>query len=330
MMNPTTALIITFAFCSALSFLMSGMEAGVFALSPLRIRQLRRKGNNRAETLLRFMENPENFLLTILIGNTVANFTVFALAAMTLHQWFEGRPWTAVAVFFVVVFFFYAVLELLPKTLFRLFPNRLTMLLAGPFRAIHFLLSPIVAVVSWMARALSKTTGGKKFSGQLFGNREELRLVMQEASHGLSSEERIMINRVLDLQTMTLRNLAIPLHNATIFSPAMKMSEALALAREKKFTRYPVAEKEGSRLRVKGIISLKRMLYSEELDVNKTVSGYVRPAIFLNENIRLEEAMRRMQRAGQRLAVVLDAQQREIGIVSLQDILKSIFGEVTF
>ena len=327
-MNPTAALIIAFACCSALSFLMSGMEAGVFALSALRIRQLRRKGNVRAAALLRFMENPENFLLTILVGNTIANFTIFALVAMTLNEWFSGQPWIAVGIFAVLVFFIYALLELLPKTLFRLFPNRLTLLLAGPFRAIHFVLAPIVGIVSWLAQAFSKTTGDKKFSGQLFGNREELRLVMQEAAHGLSSEERIMINRVLDLQTMTLRHLIIPMANVTFVAPDMKMSDALTMAREKRFTRYPVAAKEGNRLRVRGIISLKRMLYSEDLNLNKPVSDYVRPAIFLSENIRLEEAMRRMQRAGQRLAVVLDAQQREIGIVSLQDILKSIFGEV--
>ncbi|MDB6026358.1 MAG: hypothetical protein JWM68_2581, partial [Verrucomicrobiales bacterium] len=328
-MNPTLALILAFVLCSGLSFLMSGMESGVFALSPLRIRQLKRKGNARATTLLRFLENPENFLLTILIGNTVANFTIFALAAMTLHDWMPGRPWTAVLLFFVLVFLFYTILELLPKTIFRLFPNRLALVLAGPFRLVHFILAPVVTIVSWLARALSRSTGGKEFSGQLFGNREEFRLVIQESSHGLSSEEKVMINRVLDLQTMTLRHLIIPLTHATLVAQEAKMSDILALAREKKFTRYPVFQKEGARVRIIGIVSLKRLLYSEDLNLNKSAGEYIRPALFLNENLRLEDALRRMQRGGQRLAVVLDAHQREIGIVSLQDILKMIFGEVS-
>lgn len=152
---------------------------------------------------------------------------------------------------------------------------------------------------------------------------------MQESSQGLSSEEKVMINRVLDLQTVTLRHLIIPLTNAAVIAPEMTMAEVMALAREKRHTRYPVCKKEGSRVRVLGILSLKRLLYSDELDLKKSAGDYVRPAIFLSENIRLEDALRRMQRAGQRLAVVLDGQQREIGIVSLQDVLKSIFGEVS-
>ncbi len=326
-MSPTLALISAFIFCSALSFLMSGMESGVFALSPLRIRQLRRKGDPRAAVLLRFLENPENFLLTILVGNTVANFTIFALSAITLQEWFKG--WLVLLLFAVIVFFFYVVLELLPKMLFRLFPNRLTLVLARPFRLIHFLLAPIVAAISWLARGLSRWTGGRKFSGHLFGNREELRLVMQESAHGFSSEEKVMINRVLDSQATTLRHVTIPFANTTIVTPDTRMSDVLALSRDKKFTRFPICQKEGNRWRVRGIISLKRLLYSEDVNGGKPVTDYMRPALFLNENLRLEEAMRRMQRAGHRLAIVLDFQQREIGIVSLQDILRTIFGEVS-
>ena len=240
-----------------------------------------------------------------------------------------ARPWLAGLLFLVLVFCFYVVLELLPKMLFRLFPNRLTLALAGPFRLIHFLLIPIVAVVSWLARAFSKTTGGAKFAGQLFGTREELRLVMQESAQGLSSEEKVMINRVLDLQTMTLRHITIPFAQTTYVTPQTRMSDVLAVAKDKRFTRYPVCTVDGTRVRVSGILSLKRLLYSNELKLDKAAGDYLRPALFLNESLRLEDAMRRMQRAGQRLAVVMDRHHREVGVVSLQDILKTIFGEVS-
>jgi CBS domain containing-hemolysin-like protein len=70
------------------------------------------------------------------------------------------------------------------------------------------------------------------------------------------------------------------------------------------------------------------LLYQPDLDVNKTAADYVRPALYLDEDLRLEVALRRMQRSGQRLAVVLGRDRREIGIVTLQDILKLVFGEV--
>ena len=76
------------------------------------------------------------------------------------------------------------------------------------------------------------------------------------------------------------------------------------------------------------MLSLRAVLYQAEVDPNKTAGDYVQPALFLEEELRLEEALKRMQRSGQRLGVVLGRNQREVGIVSLQDILQNIFGEV--
>jgi CBS domain containing-hemolysin-like protein len=74
---------------------------------------------------------------------------------------------------------------------------------------------------------------------------------------------------------------------------------------------------------------LHTLLYQPALDTNKPVSEYMQPALFLDEDMRLEVALRRLQRSGQRLAIVLSREQREIGILSLQDVLKIIFGEVS-
>src|SRR5436189_4385604 len=90
-----------------LSFLLSGMEAGVFALSRIRIRQQMRAGRASARVLHGYLENPENFLWTILVGNTVANFFILGWVIVLLHAWLPGEKlWFALA-FFLVVFLFY-------------------------------------------------------------------------------------------------------------------------------------------------------------------------------------------------------------------------------
>ncbi|MCI0534409.1 MAG: CBS domain-containing protein, partial [Verrucomicrobiales bacterium] len=76
-------------------------------------------------------------------------------------------------------------------------------------------------------------------------------------------------------------------------------------------------------------VSLRTFLYESNPDPEQPARTYVKPALFLREDLRLEEAFRRMQQRGHRLAIVLGRDQREIGVVSLQDILKVIFGEVT-
>ena len=314
--------------CLALSFMLSGMEAGVFALSRLRVRQQVRAGRASARLLHGFLENPENFLWTILVGNTLVNFVVLGWVIVSLHGWFGGR-WIVFAILFaVLVFLFYALFDLLPKMLFRNFPNRLCLLAARPFRFVHLALRPLVALVEWVSQTLLRWTGGKVFSGHLFGNREELKQVMQESAQALSSEERAMIARVLDLQTLTVRQIATPLAQTVTVSARSPVSEVLAVARERGLTRLPVLELREGRRRIAGLVSVESLLFQTDLDVARAVGTLVQPALFLEEEARLEVALRRMQRGGQRLAVVLGRGGQEVGIVSLEDILKVIFGEV--
>ena len=318
-----------FFVCLALSFVLSGMEAGVFALSRLRIRQQMRAGRPSARVLHEYLEHPENFLWTILVGNTVANFLILGWLVAKLHETLgEHRVWFVV-VFSVVVFLFYAFFDLLPKMLFRLHPNRLCLLLARPFRFIHLALRPLVALVETFSDLLLRWRGGKVFTGHLFGNREELRLVMQESAQAFTSEERTMINRVLDLQTLTVRQVMKPLEQAVAITAQTLVGAVLTVCRERKLTRLPVWEDRDGRKRIIGLIALNTLLYQPEIEPSKPVGEYVKPALYLDEDMRLEVALRRMQRSGQRLAIVLGRERREIGILSLQDVLKVIFGEVS-
>ncbi len=314
--------------CFVLSFLFSGMEAGVLALSRLRIRQLMRAGNPSARVLHGYLESPENFLWTILVGNTLANLIAVGLVAMLLFQWLSRWPALLLISYLAAMFLFYALCELLPKMLFRMFPNRLSLAMAGPFRFMHLALSPLVLLMTKLSGGLLRWTGGKIFAGHLFGSREEMRLFMKESAQGLTSEERLMINRVLDLQNSTVRNVTIPMEKVLTITTQTPMAEALKVSQERKLSRLPVWREERGQRRIVGIVSLRAVLYQADLDLSKTAGDYVKPALYMQEEMRLEAALKRMQRSGQRLGIVLGRDQREIGIVSLQDILKVIFGEV--
>src|SRR5712672_1317754 len=328
-MSPSIIIWCCFAACLVVSFVLSGFEAGVFALSRLRIRQRMRAGNPSAKVLHDYLENPENFLWTILVGNTVANSLILGWIVSVLHEALRHQRLWFVLIFSVIVLLFYALFDLLPKMLFRIYPNRLCLLLSQPFRLLHFLLRPLVFLVEFFSRALLRWRGGKVFTGHLFGNREELRLVMQESAQGFTSEERTMINRVLDLQSLTVRQVVKPLEPAATASTQMPVSEVLALCRERKVTRLPVWETRDGQRRIRGLVSLNTLLFHSNPEMNKPVGDYMKPAIFLAEDIRLEVALRRMQRSGQRLAIVLGRDGHEIGLVTLQDVLKVIFGEVS-
>ena len=308
------------------SFLLSGMEAGVFALNRLRIRHWMREGNHRAARLHSYLEKPENFLWTILVGNTLSNLVAVSIGVLWLHRWLRGLPWLLLAALTAGILLFYAVCELLPKMLFRLYPNRLCMGLSGPFGLLHGVLRPVVAPVALFARWLLRWTGGRRFTGNLLGNRDELRVLMRESAQGLSSEERTLIGRVLDLQNLTVRQLTTPFSRAVTVTADTPLADVLSLVRERGHTRLPVWRRD--RRRIAGVLAARPLLYDGVAEARKTAGDFVKPALYLDDDLRLEVALRMMQRSGHRMAIVLGPDRTETGIVGLQDILRVIFGDV--
>ena len=327
-MNDQILIAILLVLCFLLSFLLSGMEAGVFALNRLRVRRLARAGRPSAKVLYSFVEHPENFLWTILVGNTLANFVILGWMVTALHDEFPKRRILIGIAFAVAVFLFYTLFDLLPKMLFRARPNQFCLNVAGIFRPVHFVLQPLVLLMEGVSAALLRLTGGQAFTGRPFGNREEMRAVMQESTQVFTGHERAMINRVLDLQNFTVRQIATPLAQVVMVDAPSPVRDALALAREKKLSRLPVRETREGHARVAGLLTLDSLLFREDVELDKPAAAHMAPALFIDEDMRLEVALRRMQRSGQRLAIVLARDRHETGVVSLEDILKVMFGEV--
>lgn len=315
--------ILGIALTMAMSFLFSGMETGLFALSRVRIRQLMRTGNRRAALLHGYLEKPERFLWTILTGNIIANFLLVTILVTGLYsQWSLRTP-----VFWVMLtaalFLMYVLLDLLPKVLFRRFPNRLCLFMVRPFRWLAIILIPVVAPLAWLAQLLA---GGERRGGLIFGNREELRALMEGAQNPLTTEERTLVNRVLNLQKLTVQRVAIPwekVRRITVNTPAGVAREMLAESGRSRMPVLSADEKE-----VAGVVTVKSLLFRSRVDPTETVRGYMTPALFFDATTRLEEALRQFQLGGHRQAIVVDATHQPVGVVSLTDILKTIFGEV--
>lgn len=327
-MEPSFVHVVLVLVAALFSFLFSGMEAGVAALSRLRVLQQQRAGRRAARVLQSFLNHPENFLWTILIGNTLATFTLFGVVIWSLHAASYRHPVLFLGVFVVVAFFFFVFCDLLPKMIFQLFPNRLSLAAAIPFRLVHLTLSPLTWLVERISAGLVRLTGRTAKGTKVLGSRRELRWFMQEAGQNLTSEERTLINRVLDLHDLPLGRIATPMENTTTVPVDAPLREAARLCQERDRTRLPVWKKEGRQRRIVGVVSLRNFLYETDYNENTPVERKMTPPLFLRQEMRVEAALRRLQRSGQRIAIVVGPDQREIGVVTLRDILKAIFGEV--
>jgi CBS domain containing-hemolysin-like protein len=262
------------------------------------------------------------------VGNTLALFFAMWIVAVALIRALPGEPVLFWVSYIGAAFVFYAFCDLLPKTLFRRFPNRLCLAMSSPFRLLHLALFPIVSIIESIANLLLRWTGGKTFKGHVFSSRHELRLLLEDTSDALTSEERGMIARVFDLHTIAVRQIAIPFARVPTLSANDVLGEALARFRDTPSNIIPVWHADPRQRRVTGFLEAKRVLYESGLQQGESITRHLSPVMYIDEDTRVHDALRRMQRGGQRMAVVLSRERREIGLITIEEILKVIFGEV--
>lgn len=299
----------------------------MLTLSRWRIRQQAREGRRRAKVLMGYLDQPENFLWSILVANTLANFGAISLIVFEIYENLRGHPVICLFVFVVALILFYAICDLFPKLVFRMYPNRLCMAAALPFQLIHLFMTPLAYLIQRFSDLFLRWTGGKAYTGKVFNSRKELRMAMQDSAEGLSSEERTMISRVLDLQQTSVAQITLPFRGLPDLASQMTGGQLLDATRESNRNHVPVWEDAAHR-RIAGIADIRAILYSTEEERARPLRERVTPALYISDHVSVEEALRRLQRSGQPLAIVLDADRRETGIVGIEEILRSIFGEV--
>ena len=328
-----------FVSCLGVSFFLSGIETGLAELSRLKLRRRVREGHAQAVRLQGFVDHPEDTLWTILVGNTVANLLAMLTALTVLQHWMEiqstqslfswnGESAAYWGAFLAYALVFYTVCELLPKMVFRRYPDALCLALARVFGLVHLACSPLVAILESVSRFILTITGGRELQGHLFGSREELRQMMADSGQALTEDERKMIDHVLDLQKIPVRDLAVPLDELPMVTTETPVREVVENHTVEAYSRLPVWRDDGRARRIVGVINLRRLVFLPETEWQRPVGQFYESALYQDEDIKLQKLLQTMQRSGQRVVIILDKRKNELGMVSLPDILKTVFGEV--
>ncbi len=327
MSELTPTLTTFFLFLSVMAaFLFSGMEAGMLALNPLKLHRSARIGNKSAQTLLRYLENPEMFLWVNLIGGTAANFFSVYILMVTFYRY--PKPYFLLIILVCLVALYF-VGDLIPKTIFRKKPQLFCSLGLPVFRVAYVLLYPLVKCLILAASFLFWKRRNMSYGGQILSNRAELRRLMRNSDPDITQEERFMIEHVMDFFDMTLKEMYIPMPKVKGVPTHYTLAQAIQTSRETGFTRLPVYQVYvGGEHRTVGILSMKTIIYQEDVDDVKRVTDFINPPLFFHPDFHLHEALSKMQKSGQRMAIIMDNEGKELGIVTLQDILGAIFGKL--
>ena len=238
-----------------------------------------REGNARAARLLEHLDQPEDTLWTILVGNTMANVILGLVGLYGLACWIDVkgynellRPTETAAVFWLAFLvgclLFYTVCELLPKMVFRNYATRLCVILSGIYNWVELLLSPLVELLKSVSEVLLLAPVEGRRWGNLFGSREELRQLMTESGQSLSNDERVMIDRVLDLQKIPVRDW-LPFDELPEIKSDDRVMDSFGIVEP--YTRLPVWTESGSRRRIAGVVNLRRLIFLPETDWQRPV-----------------------------------------------------------
>jgi Mg2+/Co2+ transporter CorB len=318
--------------CLLVSFFFSGSETALTASSRATMMRLARDGNARAGLVTRLLEARERLIGALLIGNNVANIAASALATGLLLAWFGevGVIYATVAMTVLVVVF----CEVLPKTAAIDDPNRIALSVARPIAWIVRLLGPVLAAIEWLVRRMLARVGIEIGESQpILSAHEELRGAVDlfHREGGVEKLDRDMLGGLLDLRDLTVADVMIHRTEVIMADAGDPPEQVVEAVLSGPVTRVPLWR--GTPENIVGILHAKdllRAIHAAGGDPSKVdVMAIARPPWFVPEIRPLSEQLKAFRRRRTPFALVVDEYGEVMGIVTLEDILEEIVGDIT-
>jgi CBS domain containing-hemolysin-like protein len=304
--------------------LLSAAEMAFIAANRVRMRHLAETGDATAARYLEAFRHPERMLSTAMMGVTIAHIAASSLATWALIPVAGGWAAFLVTVTLVPVMLIFG--EVIPKTVAR---EWATALIRRLFPVLE-MATVVLAPMTWGARALVggalQTVGLRSATTRQFVSREELKLLLQlePTEADVTSSEAEMIDKIFELGDTAVREIMVPLVDVAALPEDATPDDAIRLIHERGFSRIPVyADRE---LNVVGVVTAMDLLRrgAEAPDL-KTL---MRPATYAPETKRIDELLTEMQKGRVQLAIVVDEYGGAVGIVTVEDIVEQIVGEI--
>ena len=325
-MDPSDVIqIVSIVILLFLSAFFSSAETALLGISPLRIRTLVEEGNKRAVTLEKVVHNKSKMLSAILIGNNVVNLSSSSLiTTFVIRKLGNAYVGAATGILTLLILIFG---EISPKTMATLKAEAMALRFAGIISVLMKILTPVIFIVNLLARGFLRLMHVDPDAKTETITENELRTIV-DVSHEegvIESEERKMINNVVDFGDAQARDIMVPRINMVFASEDATYDELLEIYRECMFTRIPVYRDTTDN--VIGIINMKDLLFYRK-ETPFQVQNYLREAYFTYEFKKTSELFMEMRQNSVSIAIVLDEYGATAGLVTLEDLLEEIVGEI--
>lgn len=318
-----TALLITlgvFLVAVALNALVAGYETGFVSCNSIRIRYLAEEERRPwAARLLRHIESPDRMLTMLLIVNNI--LTVVATMSITNHF---GEVVAMLIVTPTLLIFG----EIIPKSVFRTHPNRLTLALLPLIAPVYWVLTPVTLPIATVTRALFRRINGRRaYLSPLMSSLEDVRVLVDESAQQgtIEPEERRMIHSIIDLQSKLAKEEMVPRIDVFALPDTATRAELLAFFAQTGRSRAPIYRDTVDH--IVGVAGVHDVLLDTAPDDN-SIQRFVRDVLHVPDTINLYDLFEKMKVEQQHIAVVTDEYGGTDGLITLEDILEVIFGEI--
>jgi CBS domain containing-hemolysin-like protein len=302
-------------------------EAALLSVGKIRIRHLAESGNNNAKHVVRLHDNPERFLTAILIGNNIVNISASVLATDAALRSFGDSGLaiaTGVMTMFILVFG-----EVIPKTIASRNAENIAMMVVNPILLLIDIFRPIVWFLTTIVNSMILLFGGKERVKHPFVTEELINMMLKvgEKEGTIEKHEREIISNVFDFTDEKAHGVMTRREDIVSIEESQTLETALKLINESGHSRIPVYRNEFDN--ITGMIYAKDFLKFRDNDLGRTkVREILRHILIVKAGWGISSVMKELQHKKMAISIVVDNDMKVLGLVSIEDILEELVGEI--
>lgn len=305
----------------------SASETALMSLSKIRIRYMKEEGVKGAKLVGSLIDNPNNLLTSILVGNNVVNIAATSIStSLFMALYGESGVPIATAVMTILVLIFG---EITPKTIAANNTEKVALIVSKPIKAIIVILKPIVWVFNIITWGIFKILGVQDKGIQPYITEEELK-TMVNVSHEegvLEIEEREIINNVFQFGDMQAKEAMIQRLDIVAINAEDTYEEIMDLFKNEKLSRLPVYEESIDN--IIGILNIKDVVFLEDEEIkNFNIKEYIREPFFTYEFKKITQLLEEMKKEKCQMAIVVDEYGAIAGLITVEDLVEVIVGDI--
>ena len=310
--------------CLVATMFFSAAEMAFIAANRPRLRHLAEQGSATAAAYLEAFRHPERVLSTAMMGVTVAHIVAASATTWSLLPTLGGLAPVVVTLVLTPVMLVFG--EIIPKAVARAWATSLILRLYRPLLWTSVVLMPFVAFANLVVGLTLRLYGVRQADTRAFVSREELKalLQMEPGEAEVTTQAAELIDNIFDLGDTTVREVMVPLVEVAMLPDSASPQDAIALIQERGFSRLPIYRQRETN--IVGIVAAMDLL-SRGAEA-ATLDELKRPPYYVPETKRIDDLLREMQRSRAHMAVVVDEYGGSTGVVTLEDILEQIVGEI--